>query len=166
MPHSNFEPSLFILGRLSLLWPDIKMGRGPQILWPHNSTSNLAVRLLGWKWGFWCPRGTLPACQVLSSVGVRAFSFAYDTFLALWYPERVFIKFWRLCAPYVGRCDGNLTAGIPPAFMGVKNRVIILIGGINTHSNGPAILLLHPRALAHIPWIWPSVQSNLRHLSA
>ena len=27
-------------------------------------------------------------------------------------------------------------AGIPPAFIGAKNRVVTLIGGINTHSNG------------------------------
>ena len=87
----------------------------------------------------------------MSSVGVKAFSFAYNTSLALRYLERVFIKFWWLCAFHIRRCDGNLTAGIPPAFMGVKNLVIILIGGINAHSNGPAILLLHPRALAHIP---------------
>ena len=38
MPHSNFEPSLFILGRFSLLGldlgPDIKMGRGPRSFGP------------------------------------------------------------------------------------------------------------------------------------
>ena len=75
------------------------------------------------------------ACQVLSSVSVRAFLFAQDTFLALRYTERVFIKFWRLCAPHIGRRDGNPTVGISPVFTGVKNRAVTLIGGINTHSN-------------------------------
>ena len=75
------------------------------------------------------------ACQVLSSVSVRAFLFAQDTFLALWYTERVFIKFWQLCAPYIGRHDGNPTVGISPVFIGAKNYTVILIGGINTHSN-------------------------------
>ena len=81
----------------------------------------------------------------------KAFSLAYDTFLALRYPERVSIKFWWLCTPYVGRCDGNLTAGIPSAFIVAKNQAVTLIGSINTHSNGSVILLLHPRALTHIP---------------
>ena len=97
---------------------------------------------------FGLPHRHVKSCHLLA---FRAFSFAYDTFLALRYPERVFIKFWRLCAPHVGRCDGNLIAGIPPAFIGVKNRAVTLIGGINTHSNWPVILLLHPRVLAHIP---------------
>ena len=66
------------------------------------------------------------ACQVLSSVNIRA---AQDTFLALRYIERVFIKFWRLYAPHVGRCDGNLMVGISPVFTGVKNRAVALIGG-------------------------------------
>ena len=61
------------------------------------------------------------ACQVLSSVSVRAFLFAQDTFLALRYTEQVFIKFWRLCAPYVGRRDGNPTVGISSVFIGTKN---------------------------------------------
>ena len=43
MPPSSFGPSLFILGRFFLLGLgfelDIKMGRGTQILWPHNSPS-------------------------------------------------------------------------------------------------------------------------------
>ena len=155
-----FPSSAWALG-LILKWVGVPRSFGPTI-----APQNPVVRLLGRRWGFWCPRGTLLACQVLSYVGIRTFSFAYNTFLALQYPERVFIKFWRLCAPHIGRCNGNLTAGIPPAFMGTKNQAITLIGGINTHSNGPAILLLHPRALAYIPWIWPSVQSNLPHLSA
>ena len=79
--------------------------------------------------------GPLAACQVLSFVSVRAFLFAQDTFLAFRYTERVFIKFWRLCAPHVGRHDGNPTVGISLVFTGAKNRAVILIGGINTHSN-------------------------------
>ena len=75
------------------------------------------------------------ACQVLSSVNVRAFLFAQDTFLALWYTGRVFIKFWQLCASHVGRRDGNPTVGISPVFMCMKNRAVTLIRGINTHSN-------------------------------
>ena len=75
------------------------------------------------------------ACQVLSSVSVRAFLFAQDTFLALRYTERVFIKFWWFYAPHVGRRDGNPTKGISPVFTGAKNRAVILIGAINTHSN-------------------------------
>ena len=94
------------------------------------------------------PHRLVKFCHLLA---FRAFSFAYDTFLALRYPEHVSIKFWWLCAPHVRRCDGNLTIGIPPAFMGAKNWAVTLIGSINAHSNGPVILLLHPRALAHIP---------------
>ena len=71
--------------------------------------------------------------------------------LALRYPERVSIKFWWLCVPHVGRCDGNQMAGIPPAFMGAKNRVVTSIRDINTHSNRSVILLSLPRAPAHIP---------------
>ena len=148
LPYSSsdvFPSSAWALG-LILKWAEVPRSFGLTI-----APQNPVVRLLGRRGGFLCPRGTLPACQVLSSVGVRAFSFAYDTFLGLWYPERVFIKFWRLCAPHIGWCDGNLMAGIPPDFMGAKNRAITLIGGINTHSNWPVILLLHPRAFAHIP---------------
>ena len=148
LPYSSsdvFPSSAWALG-LILIWAGVPRSFGPTI-----APQNPAVRLLGRRGGFLCPRGTLPACQVLSSVGIRAFSFAYNTFMALRYPECVFIKFWWLCTPHFGRCDGNLTARIPPAFMGAKNRAITLIGVINTHSNGPAILLLHPRALAHIP---------------
>ena len=36
--------------------------------------------------------------------------------LALQYPERVLIKFWWLCVPHVGWCDGNPTVGIPFVF--------------------------------------------------
>ena len=71
--------------------------------------------------------------------------------LVLRYPERVFIKFWWLRVPHVGRCDGNPTVGIPLAFMGAKNQAVTLFGGINTHSNGSVILLLLPKALVHIP---------------
>ena len=71
--------------------------------------------------------------------------------LRLRYPEHVSIKFWWLCVPHVGRCDGNQLAGIPPVFMGTKNQAVTLIGSINTHSNRSVILLLQPRALAHIP---------------
>ena len=64
------------------------------------------------------PHRLVKFCHLLA---FRAFSFAYDMFLMLRYPERVSIKFGQLCAPHVGRCDGNLTARIPPAFMGAKN---------------------------------------------
>ena len=52
---------------------------GPKPLKPSGPTiapQNPAVRLLERREGFWCSRGPLLACQVLSSVGVRAFSFA------------------------------------------------------------------------------------------
>ena len=130
----------------------IKMGWGIQIFWPHNSP--LKILLSGPSDGeegfdvFGLPHRLVKSCHLLA---FRAFSFAYDTFLAIQYPERVSIKFWWLYTPHVGRCDGNLTAGIPPAFMSAKNRAVTLIGSINTHSNGPVILLLHPIALAHIP---------------
>ena len=91
------------------------------------------------------------ACQVLSFVSARAFSLVYDTFLALQYAECVLIKFWQLCAPHIRRRDGNLTVGISLAFMGGKIHAVILIGGINTHSNQSVSLLLHSRVLAHIP---------------
>ena len=63
----------------------------------------------------------------------------------------VLIKFWRLCAPHVRRCDGNPMVGISLAFMGGKIRAVILIGGINTYLNQSVSLLLHSRVLAHIP---------------
>ena len=91
------------------------------------------------------------ACQVLSSVSARAFSLVQGTFLALRYMGHVLIKFWRLCAPYVRRCNGNLTVGISLAFMGGKIHAVILIWGINTHLNQSVSSLLHLRVLAHIP---------------
>ena len=65
------------------------------------------------------------ACQVLSSISARAFSLVQGTFLALRYTERALIKFWRLCAPYVRRCDGNSSVGTSLAFMGGKTRTVI-----------------------------------------
>ena len=56
-------------------------------------------------------------------------------FLVLRYTQRVFIKFWQLYAPHVGRYDGDPTVGVSSTFMGAKNRAITLIGGINTRSN-------------------------------
>ena len=39
------------------------------------------------------------------------------------------IKFWQLCAPHVGRRDGNPTVGISPVFTGTKNHAVTLIRG-------------------------------------
>ena len=64
---------------------------------------------------------------------------------------RVLIKFWRLCAPHIRWYDGNPTVGISLAFMGGKIRVVILIGGINTHLNQSIPLLLHSRVLGTYP---------------
>ena len=66
-------------------------------------------------------------------------------------PARVLIKFWPLYAPHVRWCDGNPMVEISLAFMGGKIHAVILIGGINTHSNQSVSLLLHSRVLAHIP---------------
>ena len=68
------------------------------------------------------------ACQVLSFVSARAFSLVQGTFLALWYAECILIKFWRLCAPHVRRCDGNPTVGVSLAFMGGKTRAVYFNG--------------------------------------
>ena len=65
------------------------------------------------------------ACQVLSSISVRAFSLVQGTFLALRYTEHALIKFWRLCAPHIKWCDGNPTVGTSLAFMGKKTHTII-----------------------------------------
>ena len=53
--------SLFFLGHFFLL----SMGHGPDMKWvgvprsfgPTIVPQNPVVRLLGWRWGFWCPRG-------------------------------------------------------------------------------------------------------------
>ena len=130
MPPSSFGPSLVILGRFSssawALGLILKWVRAPRSFGPTIAPQNPAVRILGREEGFdvlGVPHRLVKSCHLLA---FRAFSFAQDTFLALRYPKRVFI-------------------------MGAKNRAVTLIGGINTHSKGPIILLLHPRALAHIP---------------
>ena len=131
--------SLFVLRRFFLL----NIGLGLRIKWagvaeffdPTIAPQNPAVRLLGWKWGFWCPQAFVMACQVLSSISTRAFSLVQSTFLVLRYTERALIKFWRLYAPQVRWCNGNPTVGTSLAFMGGKTRTVILIGGINTHLN-------------------------------
>ena len=136
----QFGLSLFILGRFFLLG----MGLGLCIKWvrvaeffdPTIAPQNPAVRLLGRRWGFWCPRVFAMACQVLSSISARAFSLVQGTFLALRYTKRVLIKFWQPCAPHVRRCDSNPTVGTSLAFMGRKTHMFILIWGINTHLNG------------------------------
>ena len=73
------------------------------------------------------------ACQVLSSVSARVFSPIQDTLLVLRYTERALIKFWQLGAPYVQRCDGNLTVGISLTLWVGKPVRLFLIRGINTH---------------------------------
>ena len=100
----------FLLGvglRLSIKWAGVVKFFDPTIV-PQNP----AVRLLGRRGGFWCPWAFIMACQVLSSISARAFSLVQGMFLVLQYTERAFIKFWRLCAPHVQWCDGNLTVGI------------------------------------------------------
>ena len=107
---------LFVLGHSFLLG----VGFGLSMRWagvvkffdPTITPQNPAVRLLRWRGGFWCPRAFILACQVLSSASARASSLVQGLFLVLWYTERALIKFWRLCAPYIQRCDGNLTVGI------------------------------------------------------
>ena len=90
------------------------------------------------------------ACQVLSSISARVFSPDQGMLLALRYMERALIKFWWLGAPYVQRCDGNLTVGMSLTLWAGKPVQLFLIGGINTHLNQFASLLLHSRVLAHI----------------
>ena len=143
----------------------MKWVRAAEFFGPTIAPQNPAVRLLKRKGGFWCPQALVMAFQVLTTVSVRAFSFAKGTFLALRYMGCVLIKLWRLCAPYIRRCDGNPTVGISLAFMGGKIHAVILIGGINTHSKQSVSLLLPARVLVHIPWIRSSVQPNLRLLS-
>ena len=65
------------------------------------------------------------ACQVLSSVSARAFSLVQGTFLALRYTERTFIKFLRLYAPHIRRCDDDPTVGTSLTFIGGKTRTVI-----------------------------------------
>ena len=93
----QFGLSLFILGRFFLLG----MGLRFCIKWvgvaeffdPIIAPQNPAVRLLGRRGGFWCPRAFVMACQVLSSINARAFSVVQGTFLAFRYTERILIKF-------------------------------------------------------------------------
>ena len=167
----EFGPSLFVLGHFFFLG----MGLGLSIKWagvaeffdPIIAPQNPAVQLLRRRWGFWYPRALIMACQVLSSISARAFSLVQGMFLALQYMERALIKLWRLYAPHVKWCDGNLTAGTSLAFMGGKTRTFFfLIGGINTHLNQSVSLLLHSRVLAHISWVQSSLHLNLRHFSA
>ena len=122
----EFGPSLFVLGHFFFLG----MGLGLSIKWvgvaeffdPIIAPQNPAVQLLRRRWGFWYPRALIMACQVLSSISARAFSLVQGMFLALQYMERALIKLWRLYAPHVKWCDGNLTAGTSLAFMGGKTR--------------------------------------------
>ena len=126
LPYSSLDVSSFSAWALGLIWNGLGFAKSFS---PTITPQNPTVRLLERRWGFWCPRGPLTACQVLSSVNGRAFLFAQDTFLALRYTEWVFIKFWQLCAPHVGRRDGNPTVGISPVFTGTKNHAVTLIRG-------------------------------------
>ena len=146
---------------LSIKWAGVAKFFNPTI-----APQNPAVRLLGRKGGFWCPWAFIMACQVLSSVSARVFSPVQGTLLALWYTERALIKFWRLGAPHVQRCDGNLMVGISLTLWVGKPVRLFLIGGINTHLNQFASLLLHSRVLAHISWVRSNLQPNLRLFSA
>ena len=134
-----FGPSLFVYGHLFLLG----VGLGLSMRWvgvvkffdrtiaPQTPT----IRLLGRRGRFWCPRAFIMTCQVLSSIGGKAFSLVLGMFLAPWYTERILIKFWRLYAPHIQRCDGNLTVGISLTLWAGEPAQLLLIGGINTHLN-------------------------------
>ena len=73
-----FGLSSFVLGQFFLF----SMGLGLSIKWagvvkffgPTIAPQNPAVRLLGGRGGFWCPRAFIMACQVLPSISARAFS--------------------------------------------------------------------------------------------
>ena len=153
----QFGLSLFIFGHFFLLGVGlelcIKWAGVAEFFDPIIAPQNPVVWLLRRRRGFWCPRAFVMACQVLSSISARAFSLVQGTFLALQYTECVFIKFWRLYAPHVRRCDGNPTVGTSLAFMGGKTHTVILIGGINTHLNQSVSSLLHSRVLTHISWV-------------
>ena len=150
----QFRLSSFVLGHFFLL----SVGFGLSVKWagvakffdPTIAPQNPALWLLGRREGFWCPRAFIMACQVLSSISARAFSLVQGTFLLLWYTERALIKFWRLCAPHIQQCDGNLMVGISLTLWAGKPTRLFLIGGINTHLNRFASLLLHSRVLVHI----------------
>ena len=103
------------------------------------------------------------ACQVLSSVNARVFSLVQGTFLVLQYTERALIKFWRLCAPHIQRCDGNLTVGISLTLWAGKPTQLFLIGGINTNLNRFASLLYTQEFLRTYPEF--SQISNQTHVS-
>ena len=149
-----FGPSLFILGHFFLLSmglrPSMRQAEVVKFFDPTIALQNPAVWLLGRRGGFWCPRAFIMACQVLSSVNARASSLVQGLFLVLWYTERALIKFWRLYAPHVQQCDGNLTVGISLTLWAGKPAWLFLIGGINTHLSRFVSLLLHSRVLAHI----------------
>ena len=146
--------SLFVLSHSFLLG----MGLGPSMRWtevvkffdPIIAPQNPAVRLLGRRGGFWCPRAFIMACQVLSFASARAFLLVQGLSLVLRYTGRALIKFGRLWAPHVQRCDGNLTMGISLILWVRKLARLFLIGDINTHLNRFVSLLLHSRVLAHI----------------
>ena len=108
--------SLFVLGHsflldvslgLSMRWAEVVKFFDPTIV-----TQNPTIRLLRRRGGFWCPLAFIMACQVLSSASARASLLVQGLSLVFRYTKRTLIKFWRLCAPHVQRCDGNLAVGI------------------------------------------------------
>ena len=134
-----FGLSSFVLGNFFLLDVDLgfsmKWAGVVKFFVSTVAPQNPVVWLLRRREGFWCPRAFIMACQVLSSINARAFSLVQGVFLVLRYTEHALIKFWRLCAPHVQRCDGNLTVGISLTLWAGNPAQLFLIGGINTHLN-------------------------------
>ena len=92
----QLEPSLFVLGHFFLfgmgLRLDMKWAGVTRFLGPTIAPQNPAIRLLGWRWGFWYPRAFIMVCQVLSSMGARASSPAQGTLLVFRHTRRAVIN--------------------------------------------------------------------------
>ena len=92
----QFGPSSFVLGHFFLLGVslglDMKWAKIAKFFGPTIAPQHPAVRLLGRRGGFWCPRAYFTAGQVLSSVSARASSPARGTLLAFRYMRHAVIN--------------------------------------------------------------------------
>ena len=129
-----FGLSLHVLGNVSPRrgpWALMYSGPGSQILWPHNSPLKSCCPAPRTERRVLMTSGLCHNLSILAIYQYRTYSSARDTFLALRYVKRVFIKCRRLYAPHVQRCDGNLTVKISLPLWAGKFAQLHLMGSIN-----------------------------------